>query len=145
MNHNKDIITGIVVLVMLFYDGYYGYRFMSQYCALIVIGFMLIFKGFTDVTPEQIKKLRHEVQELKLVSRHTYRTIQSDNQSDIQQTDFRPGIQPELPTNISTNTPNPNMKGVFRDGYEWVVWPENSGKHWYRSEGSIDGWSEYQN
>ena len=66
-----------------------------------------------------------------------YRSIDSTEQM------FK--TQPELPTNISTNTPNSNLKGVFRDGYEWVEWPENSGKHWYRSEGSIDGWSEYQN
>jgi hypothetical protein len=143
MNIN-DIITGIVLLAMLFTAEHMLDTVFLPYYVLVVFGFMLLIKGFTDFTPEKIKKMRHEIQELKLVSRHTYRKIQSNNQSDIQQTDFHPGIQPELPTNISTNTPNPNMKGVFRDGYEWIVWPENSGKHWYRSEGSIDGWSEYQ-
>ena len=125
MNIN-DIITGIVLLAMLFTAEHILDTVFLPYYVLVVFGFMLLIKGFTDFTPEKIKK------------------IQSNNQSDIQQTDFHPGIQPELPTNISTNTPNPNMKGVFRDGYEWIVWPENSGKHWYRSEGSIDGWSEYQ-
>ncbi len=51
--------------------------------------------------------------------------------------------QPQFPTDLEHQRPPVNAIGVLRDGYEWVEWPEESGTHWYRSEGSSTYWSKY--
>ncbi|RJU96305.1 MAG: hypothetical protein DWC10_06850 [Candidatus Poseidoniales archaeon] len=51
--------------------------------------------------------------------------------------------QPEFPTDLNQQRPSLDAIGILRDGYEWVEWPENSGTHWYRTEGSSTHWSKY--
>ena len=37
-----------------------------------------------------------------------------------------------------------SLKGENDGGYEWVEWPKDSDKHWYRAENSKQQWQRYK-
>ena len=51
--------------------------------------------------------------------------------------------QPQFPDDLTHERPPIDAVGILRDGYEWIEWPEQSGTHWYRTEGSSTHWSKY--
>ena len=36
-----------------------------------------------------------------------------------------------------------NLKGEDKDGYEWIEWPENSGRNWYRVTETDSEWKKW--
>jgi len=70
--------------------------------------------------------------------------VQHYEQSHFDSSDMIFKTQPELPSTLVVTSPPIASKGSSRDGYEWIEWPENSGNHWYRTDGTSSDWSKYQ-